>query len=144
MHAVLEPDSQQSSSSTFIYLFFPYDFILCLQVPVCACVCAWRPETTPWCRPSGPWFFRQGFSQFWGSLIRWCKVAPEPQGSSCLLFPSIGITSAHLKQAAVLQAGWPHSVWEDPAVIFGAAHPSNFPGRKRLSVSHTFSREYIS
>ena len=64
------------------------------------------------------WVFQSGFLTVLGLTDHVGEVTHEPQGSSCLLFPSIGITGAPLKQAAVLQARWTHSVWEDSAVIF--------------------------
>ena len=64
------------------------------------------------------WVFQSGFLTVLGLTDQVGEVVPEPQGFSCLLFPSIGSTSAHLKQAAVLRARWTHSVWEDSAAIF--------------------------
>lgn len=139
------PGARQPTKRIFhlyLFIFSLMTLFLCLQAPVCTSACVWRPEITPWCRPSGPWFFRQGFSQFWGSLIRWGRWPTSPRGLPVSCSPALeSQVHTYSRQRSCRQDGL--SVWEDSAVNFWAAHPSNSPVRKRL-VSHTFCWEYIS
>ena len=70
-------------------------------MPVCVCM---EARNHPLVSSFRTWVFQSGFLTVLGLTDQVREGVPEPQGSSCLLFSSTGITSAHLKQAVVLQA----------------------------------------